>query len=110
MAVSAVVAARMRLHVWGATALRARGFSSDQPSSHDSSSGSIREAGGAFGKREQAEEERYFRARTKEQLLALKKHHEDEIGHHVKEIERLQKEIERHKQRIKSLKRHDDDD
>lgn len=43
------------------------------------------------------------RAKTKEQLAALKKHHEDEIVHHKKEIERLQKEIERHKQKIKSL-------
>lgn len=49
------------------------------------------------------------RARTKEQLAALKKHHEEEISHHIKEIERLQKEIERHKQTIKKLKEHDDD-
>lgn len=74
-----------------------------------SSAGSIREAGGAFGKREQAEEERYFRARTKEQLAALKKHHENEIIHHKKEMERLQKEIERHKQAINQLKQHHDD-
>lgn len=44
------------------------------------------------------------RERTKEQLAALKKHHEEEIQHHKKEIERLQKEIERHKQNIKKLK------
>lgn len=50
------------------------------------------------------------RARTREQLAALKKHHEDEITHHTKEMERLQKEIERHKQKIKKLKQHDDDD
>ncbi len=49
------------------------------------------------------------RARTKEQLAALKKHHEEEITHHIKEIEHLQKEIERHKKKIKHLK-HDDDD
>lgn len=49
-----------------------------------------------------------LRARTKEQLAALKKHHEEEITHHLKEIERLQKEIERHKKKIKHLK--DDDD
>lgn len=48
------------------------------------------------------------RARAKEQLAALKKHHENEISHHMKEIEHLQKEIERHKQSIKKLK-HDDD-
>ncbi|XP_044769232.1 ATPase inhibitor, mitochondrial-like [Neomonachus schauinslandi] len=105
MAVTAL-AARVRLGVWGVRALEARGFSSERS---DSGAGSIREAGGAFGKREQAEEERYFRARTKEQLAALKKHHEEEITHHIKEIECLQKEIEGHKEKIKHLK-HDDDD
>ncbi|XP_008052574.1 ATPase inhibitor, mitochondrial [Carlito syrichta] len=106
MAVSALVA-RTWLGMWGVRARQTRGFGSDQSENVDRSSGSIREAGGAFGKREQAEEERYFRAQTREQLAALKKHHEDEIGHHKKEIERLQKEIERHKQKIKTLK-HDD--
>ncbi|XP_019505666.1 PREDICTED: ATPase inhibitor, mitochondrial [Hipposideros armiger] len=107
MAVTAL-AARMRLGVLGVRAMQARSFSSDRSDS-GSSAGSIREAGGAFGKREQAEEERYFRARTKEQLAALKKHHENEIIHHKKEMERLQKEIERHKQAINQLKQHHDD-
>nr|XP_002716128.3 ATPase inhibitor, mitochondrial [Oryctolagus cuniculus] len=102
MAGSALVA-RARLGTWGARAVQTRGFVSDKPEDIHGKAGSIREAGGAFGKREQAEEERYFRAKTKEQLAALKKHHEDEIIHHKKEIERLQKEIERHKQKIKSL-------
>merc|ERR1711962_1680542 len=57
--------------------------------------GSVREAGGAFGKREVAEEERYFRQKEKEQMEALRKHHTEEIEHHKKEIERLQKEIDR---------------
>ncbi|KAK2106292.1 ATPase inhibitor, mitochondrial [Saguinus oedipus] len=87
--------------------MQARSFGSDQSENLDRGAGSIREAGGAFGKREQAEEERYFRAQAREQLATLKKHHEDEIVHHKKEIERLQKEIERHKQKIKILK-HDD--
>ncbi|XP_060639942.1 ATPase inhibitor, mitochondrial [Anolis sagrei] len=69
-------------------------------------SGAIREAGGTFGKKEAAEEERYFRKLQQEQLSQLRKHHEEEIGHHKKEIERLQKEIERHKSKIKKL---DDD-
>ncbi|XP_022055783.1 ATPase inhibitor B, mitochondrial-like [Acanthochromis polyacanthus] len=69
--------------------------------------GSLREAGGAFGKREVALEERYFREKEKEQLEALRKYHAEEIDHHKKEIERLQKEIGRHQSRIKKLK-HDD--
>ncbi|XP_006883502.1 PREDICTED: ATPase inhibitor, mitochondrial [Elephantulus edwardii] len=88
--------------------MQARGFSSDQSDNLQGSAGSVREAGGAFGKREAAEEERYFRAQAKEQLAALKKHHEDEIIHSKKEIERLQKEIDRHKQKIKKLKQDDD--
>ncbi|XP_028598565.1 ATPase inhibitor, mitochondrial [Podarcis muralis] len=65
--------------------------------------GTVREAGGAFGKREAAMEERYFREKEREQLAELKKHHEDEIQHQKKEIERLQKEIERHKYKLKKL-------
>ncbi|KFP25449.1 hypothetical protein N325_00203, partial [Colius striatus] len=48
-------------------------------------------------------EERYFREKERQQLAALRKHHEEEIDHHKKEIERLQKEIERHKHKIKKL-------
>lgn len=44
------------------------------------------------------------REKEREQLSALRKHHEEEIDHHKKEIERLQKEIERHKSKIKQLK------
>ncbi|KAG3282547.1 ATPase inhibitor, mitochondrial [Ictidomys tridecemlineatus] len=101
------LAARARLGVLGMRAMQTRGFGSDQSEDGGRSAGAIREAGGAFGKRERAEEERYFREKTREQLAILKKHHEDEISHHKKEIERLQKEIERHKQKIKHL--HNDD-
>ena len=41
--------------------LQTRGFVSDSSDSMDTGAGSIREAGGAFGKREKAEEDRYFR-------------------------------------------------
>uniref|UniRef100_H0XQ94 ATPase inhibitor, mitochondrial n=1 Tax=Otolemur garnettii TaxID=30611 RepID=H0XQ94_OTOGA len=102
MAVSALVL-RSWFGRWGVKAMQARGFTRDQPNYFDAGEGSIREAGGAFGKRERAEEERYFRAQAREQLARLKKHHEDEVGHHKREIERLQKEIERHQQKIKVL-------
>ncbi|XP_007934010.1 ATPase inhibitor, mitochondrial [Orycteropus afer afer] len=102
-----LLAARVRLCVLGLRTMQARGFGSDQSKDFEGSAGSIRDAGGAFGKREAAEEERYFRAKNREQLEALKKHHEDEIVHSKREIERLQKEIERHKQKIKQLKRDD---
>lgn len=49
----------------------------------------------------------HIRRKEKEQLAALKQHHEDEIDHHKKEIERLQREIDRHKGKIRKLK-HDD--
>ncbi|XP_012982445.1 ATPase inhibitor, mitochondrial [Mesocricetus auratus] len=102
------LAIRARLGVWGVRVLQTRGFGSGSGSSEsiDTSAGSIREAGGAFGKREKAEEDRYFREKTKEQLAILKKHHEDEIQHHEQEIERLQKQIERHKKKINNLKSH----
>ncbi|KAM4047192.1 ATPase inhibitor, mitochondrial [Anomaloglossus baeobatrachus] len=69
--------------------------------------GSVRDAGGAFGKRQAAEEERYFREKEKQQIANMRKLHEEEIDHAKTEIERLQKEIERHKSKIKKLK-HDD--
>ncbi|KAL1768541.1 ATPase inhibitor, mitochondrial [Sigmodon hispidus] len=100
-------AIRARLGTWGVRVLQTRGFGWDLSESMDAGAGSIREAGGAFGKREKAEEDRYFREKTKEQLSALKKHHEDEIEHHKQEIERLQKQIERHKKKMKSLRSHD---
>ena len=75
------------------------------------SAGWVQDAGGAFGKRERAEEKRSFQARAQAlQLTALKKHHENEISHHTKEIECLQREIERHKRSIKKLKHRDDSD
>uniref|UniRef100_A0A8C9LYU3 ATPase inhibitor, mitochondrial n=1 Tax=Piliocolobus tephrosceles TaxID=591936 RepID=A0A8C9LYU3_9PRIM len=58
-AVTALVV-RTWLGVWGVRTTQARGLVSDQSENVDWGAGSIREAGGAFGKREQAEEERYF--------------------------------------------------
>ncbi|XP_038652988.1 ATPase inhibitor, mitochondrial-like isoform X3 [Scyliorhinus canicula] len=66
--------------------------------------GSIREAGGAFGRRQAAIEEKYFREKESEQIETLRKHHEDEIDHHEHEIQRLQNEIKRRKTQIKKLK------
>jgi len=61
------------------------------------SDGAIREAGGAFGKREAAQEEQYFRKLQQEQLKGLKSHLDEEVAHH-------EEEIKRHQERIKSLK------
>uniref|UniRef100_A0A8C6MRQ3 Uncharacterized protein n=1 Tax=Mus spicilegus TaxID=10103 RepID=A0A8C6MRQ3_MUSSI len=47
-----------RLGVWGMRILRIRGFVSDLSESMDMGAGSNREAGGAFRKREKAEEDR----------------------------------------------------
>ncbi|XP_006975658.2 ATPase inhibitor, mitochondrial [Peromyscus maniculatus bairdii] len=103
---SLALAIRGRAGVWAMRVLQTRGYASDSSESMDSGAGSIREAGGAFGRREKAEEDRYFREKTKEQLAALRKHHEEEIKHHEEEIERLQKQIDRHKKKIKNLHHH----
>ncbi|KAL6064121.1 hypothetical protein STEG23_001734 [Scotinomys teguina] len=102
--VGSALAIRARLGVWGMRVLQTRGYSLDLWESMDTGTGSIREAGGAFGKREKVEEDRYFQKKTREQLAALKKHHEDDIDHHQQEIERLQKQTERHKKEMKKLK------
>ncbi|OXA57327.1 ATPase inhibitor, mitochondrial [Folsomia candida] len=66
-------------------------------SGKDGEAGAIRGAGGAFGKREQAQEEQYFRKLQQEQLKSLKSHLDEEVAHH-------ESEIKRHQQRIKQLK------
>ncbi|KAJ1065131.1 hypothetical protein K5549_005940 [Capra hircus] len=104
------LAARTRQAVWSVWAMQGRGFGSESADSSSPSRPRLYKCPRLSPQREQAEEERYFRARAKEQLAALKKHHENEISHHAKEIERLQKEIERHKQSIKRLKQSEDDD
>ncbi|XP_074074049.1 ATPase inhibitor, mitochondrial isoform X2 [Macrotis lagotis] len=66
MACTTVAATRLGLGLWGARTMQARGYLDRQFSSNPadtSDSGAIREAGGAFGKREKAEEDRYFRWR-----------------------------------------------
>uniref|UniRef100_A0A8C0HSJ8 ATPase inhibitor, mitochondrial n=1 Tax=Balaenoptera musculus TaxID=9771 RepID=A0A8C0HSJ8_BALMU len=57
------LAARTRFGVWSVWAMQGRGFGSESADNLGSSAGAVRDAGGAFGKKEQAEEERYFRAR-----------------------------------------------
>ncbi|XP_021345591.1 ATPase inhibitor B, mitochondrial-like [Mizuhopecten yessoensis] len=61
------------------------------------SGGSIRDAGGSFGKMEAAHEEQFMRKLAQEQLKKLKEHHEDEIKQH-------EDAIKRHKANIKKLK------
>ncbi|CAN8003478.1 unnamed protein product [Ixodes pacificus] len=70
------------------------------------SGGSIREAGGTFGKMEAAREEEYFRKLQAEQFSKLKDHLEEEISQHEKLIRQHQEEIERHKKKIRDLKEH----
>lgn len=65
--------------------------------------GSVRDAGGAFGKRQATKEEEYFRQQTKSQLETLKKSLTDEIEYHEDEIEDHQEAIERHKRKLKEL-------
>merc|ERR1711963_93973 len=46
------------------------------------SEGAVREAGGAFGKKEKAQEDQFFRQQQQEQLKKLKNAHNDEIKAH----------------------------
>jgi len=67
--------------------------------------GAIKEAGGAFAKREAAQEDQYFRKLQTEQLKKLKGHVDDEIKHHKEEIERHQEAINRLKAKSKELEK-----
>merc|ERR550534_514901 len=65
--------------------------------------GSIRSAGGAFGKMEAAQEEQYFRKLEAEQLKKMKHMIEDEVDHHERQIRQHQDAIAHHKKRIARL-------
>uniref|UniRef100_A0A0B6YBM4 ATPase inhibitor, mitochondrial n=1 Tax=Arion vulgaris TaxID=1028688 RepID=A0A0B6YBM4_9EUPU len=67
--------------------------------------GSINQAGGIFGEVEQARENQYFRKKQEEQLLALKKHMEDEIAHHKSQAEAHAKAIQRNQEKLDQLKK-----
>ncbi|KAK0413014.1 hypothetical protein QR680_006540 [Steinernema hermaphroditum] len=67
------------------------------------SSSNIRDAGGAFGKMEQAREEEYFYKLQKAQLKSMKDQIRREIEHHEKQAKNHQDVIDRHKKRIEEL-------
>ncbi|XP_005091422.1 ATPase inhibitor mai-1, mitochondrial [Aplysia californica] len=67
------------------------------------SGGSVRDAGGSFGKMEAAKEEQYFRQLQKEQLDKMKDMLEDEVTHHERQIRQHQEAIDHHKKRIGRL-------
>ncbi|KAJ3660651.1 hypothetical protein [Enterobacter cloacae complex sp. 2DZ2F20B] len=62
--------------------------------------GSIRNAGGVFGKVQAAREEQYFRKQQKEQLWRLREAIKDDIFFHQEEIKKHQEVIDRYKQRM----------
>ena len=49
----------------------------------------------------------YFRQLEREQLRALKKHHDQEIKEHEEDIKRLQERIQQHKDRLDKLNKHE---
>lgn len=69
------------------------------------SGGSVRDAGGAFGKRQAAKEEEYFRQLNKQQIETLQSSLHDEIDYHKNQIEDHGEAIERHKRKLAELKK-----
>ncbi|CCD62188.1 ATPase inhibitor mai-2, mitochondrial [Caenorhabditis elegans] len=67
------------------------------------SGGSIRDAGGAFGKMEAAREDEYFYKKQKAQLQELREHIQEEVKHHEGQLENHKKVLERHQQRISEI-------
>ncbi|XP_022311748.2 ATPase inhibitor mai-1, mitochondrial-like isoform X2 [Crassostrea virginica] len=74
------------------------------------SGGSIREAGGTFGKIEAAREEEFIRRLQKQQLQELRRHLDVEISILQKEVRSHQEAIKRHKQKIAELEGKTDSD
>ncbi|KAK0390469.1 hypothetical protein QR680_019369 [Steinernema hermaphroditum] len=69
------------------------------------SGGSIRDAGGAFGKLEAAREEEYFHKLQRAQVKAMKDQLAREIEHHEKQAGHHQDVIARHQKRIDELEK-----
>jgi hypothetical protein len=67
------------------------------------SGGSIRDAGGAFGKMEAAREEEYFHKLQRAQIKSLKDQIHREVEHHEQQAKQHSDVIERHKRRIAEL-------
>lgn len=67
--------------------------------------GTVRDAGGAFGKRQATKEEEYFRKLNQSQLEVLQNSLIEEIEYHKDEIEDHQEAIERHKRKLDELKK-----
>merc|ERR1712110_143481 len=72
--------------------------------------GSVREAGGALGRMEAAQEEQYFRKLQAEQLKSMKHMLEDEVSHHEAQIRQHQEAIAHHKKKIDRLHKGSDSD
>ncbi|KAA0203053.1 hypothetical protein HAZT_HAZT007989 [Hyalella azteca] len=67
------------------------------------SGGAIRDAGGAFGKKEAANEEQYFRKLQAKQLKDMKDGLEKEVKFHEEQIKAHQEALKRHKERLDKL-------
>ncbi|CAH8622703.1 unnamed protein product [Schistosoma curassoni] len=67
--------------------------------------GSIRDAGGAFGKLEARNEEEYFYKLQQQQLHELKKHLEEEHDREKKEIKRLEESLKKRKKLLADLEK-----
>jgi len=67
--------------------------------------GSIREAGGSFAKKEQAQEDQYFRKKQQEQLANLHGHLEEEIKVLEGQIKQNEGELTRKKAKLAELKK-----
>ncbi|CAL1679783.1 unnamed protein product [Lasius platythorax] len=67
------------------------------------SGGSIRDAGGSFGKMEAAHEDQYFYNLQKAQIQKMRESLHDEISFHEEQIKRHEEAINRHKKRISDM-------
>uniref|UniRef100_A0A0K8TTD6 ATP synthase F1 subunit epsilon n=1 Tax=Tabanus bromius TaxID=304241 RepID=A0A0K8TTD6_TABBR len=69
--------------------------------------GSIREAGGAFGRLEAAREEEYFHKKQQEQLKKLNTENINQVEYHQKRIHDHEEAIDKHKEFLKNLLKKD---
>ncbi|KAL3313780.1 hypothetical protein Ciccas_007619 [Cichlidogyrus casuarinus] len=83
-------------------------FSGEGVGKGGGSGGSVRDAGGAFGKREAALENKFMHDLELQQIKNFKKYLEEEVEHHKHQIQRHKEAIERHENKIQKLRHKDD--
>ncbi|KAI1278761.1 ATPase inhibitor, mitochondrial [Halotydeus destructor] len=101
----ALISNNLKNHTKVSTVFYSGGESGSGAGRGGGSGGSVRDAGGSFGKREAAQENKFFLDQQREQLKKLKKHMSDQIQTHEQLIKQHEEAIQKAKAQIEDLEK-----